>query len=53
MFLYKVNKSRQGSLHNMNPHDAYGIPIQLHKLTLVDISYEKKELNPVMERTVQ
>ena len=32
--LAKVNKSPQGSLHNMTPHEAYSIPIHIRIVTL-------------------
>ena len=34
----------------MMPHDACIITIQVHTVTLADISHKQKELNPVIER---
>ena len=41
--LAKVNKLPRGSLHSINPHDAYIITINALTMTLSNISYEKKE----------
>ena len=42
-FLDKVNKSPWEHLHNMAPHYAYIITINVHTATLADITHEQKE----------
>ena len=49
--LVKVNKPPYEVLHNMTPHDTYIITIHVYTMTLVDISHEQKDLNPVIEQT--
>ena len=41
--LAKVNKSPWENLHNITPHYAYIITINVHTVTLADISHEQKE----------